>query len=561
MSSNIYINPETPYYKGIFAESDALSIVSGDKRYTRIGSDAGLRSLTLSNSLFTGGSISTNTITCTNITSSGSIDATGFIESDNSIRCTRTTNGSTFLSINGTSTCSLFHFNNSDVFFGTTTNNSLFLQTAGTGRIGIDAATGNVGIPTINSSYRLNVSGDVNITGSYLQNGTPLTGFSGIITPTTRVVGGITVAGMVYNVSADRLYGQRQIDTNNYSLFSYSAGGTYNDYLTWQHGATPTLTLTSTAALAATTVNITTANITTINSPLLRLTPNMNAGTDTVLLRWGAGNETFSQWGIKVWRNAALNGNSHFALFNEGNAPSGDTGNGSHGIVFGSNAPPGAAGGCMIVMNGTNGNGYIKTDTTAPQGLLHINGGITRTVPSGWAYTSSGDTPATSASVAVSLYTYQNIHCRGVLYCSSDRRLKNVIRSIDSSKASNLLKLTPKWYKWKSDSDTSNAAQLGLIAQDLLDCDLKELTMLMPNADMSDEDKDHNIPKGHQLSIAYDRLSLYLLELVKMQQVQLENIQETISKLTSRPVVAKWMSKTQTKEESGDSTKVISKNT
>jgi hypothetical protein len=71
------------------------------------------------------------------------LDVSGTVNSDSLIRTTRTTDGAPFLSINGSSTCALYHFNNGDAYFGTTTANTLQLQTNNNARLAI-SSIGNI---------------------------------------------------------------------------------------------------------------------------------------------------------------------------------------------------------------------------------------------------------------------------------------------------------------------------------------------------------------------------------------------------------------------------------
>lgn len=66
------------------------------------------------------------------------------ITSTDTIKCNRATNGQSFSSINGSSTCALYHFTNGVPYFGTTTPNDLVLQTSNVERMRISGSTGNI---------------------------------------------------------------------------------------------------------------------------------------------------------------------------------------------------------------------------------------------------------------------------------------------------------------------------------------------------------------------------------------------------------------------------------
>lgn len=56
------------------------------------------------------------------------------------------------------------------------------------------------------------------------------------LTPTNRTITtGIISNNCLWHSSTDRYFGMRQIDTNTLGLLCYSAGGSYNDYITWNH--------------------------------------------------------------------------------------------------------------------------------------------------------------------------------------------------------------------------------------------------------------------------------------------------------------------------------------
>jgi len=122
----------------------------------------------------------------------GDLSLTGTISAQNLyaselIRTTRTTSGQTFSSINGTSTCVLYHFNNGDAYFGTTTANNLIFQTNNTGRMTINGSTGD--ITGISSLTATNITA-TNITGTLQTAVQP--NITSIGTLTTLSVSGIS---------------------------------------------------------------------------------------------------------------------------------------------------------------------------------------------------------------------------------------------------------------------------------------------------------------------------------------------------------------------------------
>lgn len=64
----------------------------------------------------------------------------------------RSTSGSSFVSNNGSSSCRLYHFNEGDAYFGTTSNHSLIFQTNNTARMVINASGTITGIGSLTAS-------------------------------------------------------------------------------------------------------------------------------------------------------------------------------------------------------------------------------------------------------------------------------------------------------------------------------------------------------------------------------------------------------------------------
>lgn len=179
--------------------------------------------------------------------------------------------------------------------------------------------------------------------------------------------------------------------------------------------------------------------------------------------------------------------------------------------------------GCMMVMNGIQGTGaWIGANQAATNGALHINAGIPQAVPANWNYSPTGSGSAAGGTVSISLYCYNNIWVRGSMYASSDLRLKTNIQPVEEKQAMRLLNIKPVWYNWIKEEKSPQ--QLGFIAQDLIRGGLRELTMAFKNEDMG-EDKELEIPAGKQLSVSYDRIPLYLLEICKNLNNRLKDIE------------------------------------
>ena len=96
------------------------------------------------------------------------------------LRVERSTNGAPFISVNGTSSLSMYHFANGDVYFGTTTANALVFQTNSSPRMSIGSNGAITGITSLTTTNL--VLGTVNLTsteGSYLTSITAGTASNG----------------------------------------------------------------------------------------------------------------------------------------------------------------------------------------------------------------------------------------------------------------------------------------------------------------------------------------------------------------------------------------------
>jgi hypothetical protein len=186
---------DSPIFNSSFfiASNDYLTITTGDQRYLRLGGVGTLSALAVSGNI-DGGSLSlggsnvdltllsgviAGTPAAGKVLSldgssqlAGSLTLTGSITSpsvfaNTIIRTTRTTNGQSFSSINGTSTCALYHFNNADVFWGTTSAHNLNLQTNNVSRMLINGTTGNItGISSLSSNTLIVGTGNLRFTSA-----------------------------------------------------------------------------------------------------------------------------------------------------------------------------------------------------------------------------------------------------------------------------------------------------------------------------------------------------------------------------------------------------------
>jgi hypothetical protein len=152
-------------------------------------------------SLTSSGAVSITNSTTSTSTTTGALKVTGGAGIAGSLyvgevlNITRTTNGRSFNSTNGTSTCVLYHFNNGDAYFGTTTNNNLIFQTNNTTRL------------TLSNTGNLTSSGDVSTSGNISTTGTGTITSAGLLTASAglTVTGTLTLGSTAITASADEI--------------------------------------------------------------------------------------------------------------------------------------------------------------------------------------------------------------------------------------------------------------------------------------------------------------------------------------------------------------------
>ncbi len=165
------------------------------------------------------------------------------------------------LRISSTGSCSIANTSNSDFQLnlgssGTGINTSSITSTSITGTI-ITAAQANItSVGALNSL---------------------------ILTPTTRVLSaGNTSTNCLWASSSDRRFGMRQPDTNNIVLLCYSSGGTYIDFITWDHNSgVPLMNISASVTM----VNLTTTGPTSITNT----TESTTTSTGALIVSGGVG--------------------------------------------------------------------------------------------------------------------------------------------------------------------------------------------------------------------------------------------------------------------------------
>jgi hypothetical protein len=493
-----------------------------------------------------------------------------------------------------------------DCFIGTRTNTSLSLVSNNVSRILINTS-GNVGIG-VSPAYRLDVGGDVNITGTFRVNGTaistsftggevngnitairpalsttslftdyPLTARHGSSTDSTltgiafccmtfagttpgasimhRRVGSnsqgnlefytksttggtdaltewlrLTYNGRFGTNTAERFYGSRgRVDANTYSIFGIcpSGGdGTWTSKIDYSHPTDVISCNTNINALAFTSNTLTTLSAT------VRSTATSGS---SVLLDLGNNNSSSAQWRMAVNYNSGSPQNSSMDFYNTSSG---------WGISYANHGYGNSREGASMVLNpGPGGTGsYITAGLSTQLGTLHINGGTSTTLPACREFSSTANgVNQAGGTVSVSLYSYQNIWVRGALYSTSDKRVKKNIEGWDAGEAMNLLdeNVKPVWYEWRDAG--MGCKQLGYLAQDLYKADCKSLLQVFQNEDVKEDCDITGLKAGEQMVVDYSKINIYLVEICKQLNKRVIELEKTVDKLTSRPVVKKWL--------------------
>lgn len=493
------------------------------------------------------------------------LDVAGDINSNTTLRVNRTTNGQSFNSTNGTSSCVLYHFNNGDAYLGTSTVNNLVFQTHNTARMTIDSLGAITGISSL-STTSLIVNG-VSISSSdldYLSSITPgtvtaskavvvdsnkdIAGLNIIrsngiaITPTNYTLTVPNIPGCLWRTDSTRLCAFREIDSNNWS-WGYSGGGVWNDIIVMSNSTyritvngdlnyTGSLRSSGTVILDSSqnlTVNdITATNITattSIASPFANIRDNAQAHNTRIeylsLGRSSSGSD-HGAWSFMNYYSSSTQGDSNYITF----GPRLRTGlTNGWGFCMTQN------GNCSFQdKNSNGGTGGIKTQANIV-GVVDIQGGITRTIGSGHGYlqANSGSPAsynASSVSTRIGLWVENAIWCGDKVYASSDIRLKRDIKTIPLDEAKKLLNINAVSYRWQKDIDDRFLPDIGFIAQDLLENKLDKIVSFCPSSNKE------LFPLGYSYGLEYQKVCVYQNELIKDLYIQIEEL-KTITVLNT----------------------------
>jgi len=613
MSDNIFIQSNTPWYSGIYRENDTnLNLAQLDTRYLRItgGTISGALTCSQLNANLTSSGLSwqsiagsttislnhtlngtallgsitnsafgfiTNNIERMRILNNGNVgiatasasyklDVNGDINTNTILRCNRTTSGQSFNSTNGSSSCVLYHETNHDVWYGTSTNNNLILQTNSNPRLIINGSTGAItGISsltatnliasssltvngvsissadivylspitpgTVTASKALVVDGNKDISGLNIINSNGI-----VLTPTNYTLTSPNIPGCLWRSNSGRLSAFREIDTNNFS-WGYSGGGVWNDILVMSNSTyritvngdlnyTGSLRSSGTVVLDSSrnlTVNdITAADITTttsISSPLANIRDNSqthNTRIEYLSLGRSSSGSDHGAYSFMNYYSSSTQGDSNYITFSPRLRTGLTTG---WGMVMTQN------GNFSFQNKDSNGGaGGFKIQSNIV-GTVDIAGGNIHSIGAGNSELRANATPAVynagTVSTRIGLFVENAIWCQDKLFSSSDYRLKRDIKTIPLDEAKKLLNVRAVSYQWKKDTE-DHMPEIGCIAQELLEAGLAPLVSFCPNNDKE------NFPEDYQLGLQYSRLPIYMIELIKDLYAQIEELKKKI---------------------------------
>jgi hypothetical protein len=564
-----------------------------------------------------------------NITSLGTLAS---LTSSGTITSSRTTNGQSFNSTNGTSTCVLYHFNNGDAYFGTITANNLVFQTSNTGRMTISSSGAVSGISslsattltgTLSTSSQPNITstGDLTLPSSLtITNGTtPLSINNTTSTSTFRLtiqnsggaqdIGSFTSHSFFLNSNNTRRLqcdtsGNIDILNHNASTVGLKLGGTLitssATELNYLSGATQGTAVASKALVLDSNRNITNIakiNVTSSDATTMTGTTNASAFGLNILSTVNT-NGQYNSSAI-AFRNALSDGMPHGVILCQRTAAAagdlvfltqsatnnvseclrvlstgaiavnaianaGITCFGSANYVDGSyqkvldlqsnNVSP--IDFCIEINSGANTtstnatwvgnltnndlrfgvnnstkmildtNGRLGIGTTAPSTTLHVSGIVSNTFNVGGSLYSTGTSTAYTTSqlgpvtVSVAAMFGGPIQCSSI-YCTSDRRCKDIIRQVDADYCDKFYDLNVYEYKYKGSDET--IPKIGFISQDLYAAGYIKLLSMTPNENLKKLDEDDI--EGYQMNIDYSKITAINFCMIKKLLIRIKQLE------------------------------------
>jgi hypothetical protein len=158
----------------------------------------------------------------------------------------------------------------------------------------------------------------------------------------------------------------------------------------------------------------------------------------------------------------------------------------------------------------------------------------------------------TTASGANAFLNSGSVPTNELLRSTSSRRYKKEIECIENCYADNVLKLRPVWYRSAINSDRPDWSHYGLIAEEVAEIDPRLVHWAYPDQDWEIVQigegnlslTERRLRKNAQLvpdGVAYDRLSVLLLSVVKRQQARVEACEARVAEALALAQSAKGL--------------------
>ena len=546
MSSSPQLKPSDKFNPALFdANTDIFTLASADVRYVRIGSDAYLNAVQCSSLTING--VLADLSYITGITAGIASGSKALVlDSDRNIIDIGTI---THRIINDTTTFQniaswindldtdlnvRLKLNNTDAYFGTTSNNRFSLMSNNTERIRINAG-GNVSIGNTNNTYKLDVSGSTMTTSLKIRE----MGGGGSTNAPSFTIENSNGAGFT---------GGLRISADSQNLLNVSNIGFWGPAFT-----TLTMYLSSTSQNCVHMRPQSGADV-NINMPDTGLCCGNNAIVRGGLIVSGMPltntNNTAPQTKLRVIGDTDYVDGSYQKVAEFCNSLYGNTLSIQCSTTLGGPIYLGGLNGSDLRFGTSNSTTMMLTDTghlligtTSDVAPLVVSGSSTFTVSSftttsyrynvsSNSWTNLGTGPV---SFSISSYFSSNIFVQNSVYTTSDRRLKEDIKPLEMT-LDHYNKLKPVSYRYKNEANT----KLGLLAQDCLSV-CSEMVGYSENDKMKKESDDDI--EGYQYTVDYSQLSVMNTVAIKKLIAELKELRSIVEALTSKPALAKWISK------------------
>ena len=193
-------------------------------------------------------------------------------------------------------------------------------------------------------------------------------------------------------------------------------------------------------------------------------------------------------------------------------------------------------------------NGWVGINTNSPLAPLHVNStaSIAYGVPFNTVYRLRTDNGITESATGPISYATSAVF-NGYIACtamamSSDKRLKENIKDVSFEHVDNFYRtMTPKMYNFKNNK---TKIEYGFVAQEVVKAGYIDLISMIGNEDLKGviEDKEVDLD-GVQLCIDYQKITMFNTVMIRSMMKEIEELRSIVEALTSKPALAKWLSK------------------